>query len=148
MVIALALAIFGALLGQAASAEVAAVPAGALLVVILGWPATWLLRRVLAGFGGGQDFPALDTAAHDALLLLLPFALLAALAQWGMNWQSPLAFLVAALGSSAAAAAAATSRLGAPPLRSALLASLWALAAGGGCSIGHAWLASLLAGAA
>ena len=149
MVIALALAIFGALLGQAASADMQAIPAGALLAVLAGWPATWLLRLPLAALASSEHgFDQRRPAARDALGLLLPVALLAALAQWGMNWQAPLAFLVAALGSSAAAAAAATTRLGAPPLRSALLASLWALAAGGGCSIGHAWLAGLLAGAA
>ncbi len=146
MVIALALAIFGALLGQAASADVQAMPAGALLAVLAGWPAAQLLRWILAGWGGGRDFRALNAAAGDALALLLPFALLAALAQWGLGWRAPLAFLVAALGTGAAAAAAATARLGAAPLRSALVASLWALAAGGGVSLGHAWLAGLLAG--
>jgi hypothetical protein len=146
MVIALALAIFGALLGQAASADVAAMPASALLAVLAGWPATLLLRWLLAGCGGRQGFAALSAAARDALSLLLPFALLAALAQWGLGWRAPLAFLVAALGTSAAAAAAATARLGAAPLRSALVASLWALVAGGGVSLGHAWLAGLLAG--
>lgn len=146
MVIALALAIFGALLGQAISADVEAIPAGALLAVLAGWPATLAPRWLLAG--GGQDFAERSAAARDALALLLPFALLAALAQEVLGWQAAQAFLVAALGSSAAAAAGAVARLGAAPVRSVLVAGLWALAMGGGCGIGHAWLATLLAGAA
>lgn len=147
MVIALALAIFGALLGQAVSADVEAIPAGALLAVLAGWPATLALRWLLAGLGGGADFAGTTAAAGDALALLLPFALLAALAQWGLGWQAPLAFLVAALGSAAAAAATAAARLGSAPLRSALIGGLWTLATGAGCSIGVAALASALAGA-
>ncbi len=150
MMIALACAIFGALLGQAASPAVEVIPAGAMLGVLALWPATLLLRWLLAAMGGAarseHGWHALSIAARDALGLLLPFALLAALAQWVLGWQAALAFLVAALGSSAAAAAAATIRLGAPPLGSALAGGLWALAVGAAGGLVAASLPALLAG--
>jgi hypothetical protein len=132
MVIALALALFGALLGQAASADVEAMPAGALLAVLAGWPATWLLRWILAGLASReQGFDTRIGAVRDALGLLLPFALLATLAQLGLGWQATQAFLAAGLMAAAAAGAGAAIRLGAPALPATLVASAWGLLCSG-----------------
>lgn len=142
MVITLALAIFGALLGQAASAEVAAVPAGALLALLAGWPAIWLLRWMLAALASReQGFDTRSGAVRDALGLLLPFALLATLAQLGLGWQAAQTFLATGLMSAAAAGAAAAIRLGAPALPATLVASAWGLL----CSGAWIWACSAAA---
>jgi hypothetical protein len=140
---ALAFAIFGALLASSISGDAAAIPVGALLAALAGWLAMWLLRWSLAMTAGpareADAARGLFAAMGDAGIVMLPFAVLAALAQLGLGWQVTQAFVVAALGAGAAAIGAAAVDRGAGRLRTSIIGGLWALLVGAGWML--AWSA-------
>jgi hypothetical protein len=140
---ALAFAIFGALLARSVSGNAAAIPVGALLAALAGWLAMGLLRWLLAmttGRAGEADGArGLSAAMGDAGIAMLPFAVLASLAQLGLGWQVTQAFVVAALSAGAAATGAVAVSRGAGGLRTAIVGGLWALLVGAGWML--AWSA-------
>jgi hypothetical protein len=146
----LAFLIFGALLARSLTPEPEAMVVMGVAFAIGGALATGLLRALLiAAAGPARESPGserLDRANRKALAVLLPFAVLAGLADFVLGWQSTLAFLAAGVSGMAAAAAAAQARLGAPALRAAVLAALWALALLAGTTLTLPVLAIGLAG--
>ncbi len=140
---AVAFAIFGALLASSVSADAAAIPIGALLAAAAGWLAVLLLRGLLAVMAvparEADGARGLVAAMGDAGIVMLPFAVLAALAQLGLGWQVTQAFVVAALGAGAAAIGAVAVSRGAGKLLTAIVGGLWALAVGAGWML--AWSA-------
>lgn len=131
--IILAFALFGALMARSISTELEAIPVSALLAALGGWLAVGLLRWLLAAAaaGEGRAKAVLGQAVRSAMGLLLPFALLAAMAQLFLGWQATQAFFAAGMMSGAASAATACMRLGAPGLRVVVIASSWALIGAG-----------------
>ncbi|MGE4070343.1 MAG: hypothetical protein AB7E72_04145 [Lysobacterales bacterium] len=129
----IAFALFGALMARSISSEFEAVPLSALLAAVGGWLAVRLLHLVLVAAipNIGSDRVAPTQAVSAAMSLLLPFALLAALAELGLGWQATQAFFASGLMCTGAAAAAACMRLGAPALRVVALSGLWALTGAG-----------------
>lgn len=89
-------AVLGALLGLRAGGGQAALAAagGALL---LGEAGAWSLRRVLRLSGTAVDAATAARAVADGYLMVLPFAVLALLAQLVWNWDAGLVFLGAAI---------------------------------------------------
>lgn len=135
----LAFLIFGVLLARNLSTEPEAMVMLGLAAAIGGWLAARLLRVLLVHPIGATDRARVDADRNvdAALAVLLPFALLAALAQFGLAWEAALAFLVSGLGGSAASAASCAIRHGAPPGSSVLVAALWSMLLG--CAWTLAW---------
>jgi len=143
MIAAVAFAIFGALLARHISPDPEAVPAGAVLAAMVGWLSTAVLRGLLVAVAG-QARRQLGAASYGAsirsgLTLLVPFALLAAVAELGLGWHATDAFVAAGVTGSSAAAASAAIRVGGRPLPSVVAASLWSLTV----SAGWMWLWTL-----
>ncbi len=128
----LAFLIFGALLARSLTPEPEAMVVLGLGAAIGGGLATRLLRVLLVRPIGATDRARLeaDRSVDAALALLLPFALLAALAQLGLAWDAALAFLVSGLCGTAASAASSAIRHGAPPGTSVVVAALWSMLLG------------------
>lgn len=141
---ALAFALFGALIARRVNPNPQAWLGGAVVCAFAGVLATLGLRWFLAALAGParreHGFRPVSRAAGQGMVLLLSFAVLAAFAELVLGWSAVQAFAAAGLMGSAAAASAATVRLGAPPLRAAVLAGLWSLA----LSAGLQWVAPLL----
>lgn len=146
----LAFLIFGALLARSLTPEPEAMVVLGLLAAITGWLATSVLRSLLMAAAGSSRESSghgkTDRAVRDAFAVLLPFAVLAGLAEFVLGWQATLAFLAAGVSGMAVAAAAVLIRLGAPVLRTTMLASLWALTLVAGTTLALPWLAAWLAG--
>lgn len=142
--IALAFALFGALIARRVNPNPQSWMGGAVVCAFLGTLAALALRMMLAAAAGParreHGFRMVSRSAGQGMVLLVPFALLAALAELALGWSAVQAFAAAGLMGSAAAAAAATARLGAPPLRSAVLAGVWSLVVAGALQ----WVAPML----
>ena len=146
----LAFLIFGALLARSLSTEPEAMVVLGLAAAVTGWLATGVLRVILWAAAGPARVSAgsarLDRSIREALAILLPFAVLAAMAELALGWQATLAFLAAGVSGMAGAAAAAQARLGGAVLRAAVLATLWALALVAAATLGLPVLAGWMAG--
>lgn len=131
-----AFAVLGALAGRALGQELTDVVAGcvaALAVLTIG---AWLLRGLLATVNrdvrvrhGGA---AIGAAVWRGFLMIVPFAVLAAVADLVLDWHAVQAFTAAAIMTSCAAAGVELTRLGGTALVNGLLSTLVGMAISGG----------------
>jgi hypothetical protein len=135
------LAALGALTGRhLGSAE--AVFAGALAGLILGEASVWVLRALLQAGNVSvrteHDVAVVRTAVDEGFLMLLPFAVLALVAELGLGWNSVQAFAAAGLLTAGGLAGSAMTAQGGSAFYNAVIPMLLMAAA----VTGWAWLAA------
>lgn len=132
----LALGLFGGLSGVQAPGGAVGALLGAVLATLGGLALIAVLKRLLGAINRGRvaDLGGIARVVDDAFVLLLPYALLAALAEGVFGWSAVQAFVSAGLMSAAGLAGAGPIALGGRPLPNLLLA------AGLGALASAAWL--------
>ncbi|MCX6551523.1 MAG: hypothetical protein NTY02_11040 [Acidobacteria bacterium] len=141
-----AFAVLGALAGRALGRELTGVLVGcvaALAVLTIG---AWLLRILLAAVNrevrvqhGGA---AIGGAVWRGFLMIVPFAVLAAVADLVLDWNAVQAFTATAIMTSCGAAGVELTRLGGKALVNGLLSTLVGMAIFGGWMVLVALLGS------
>lgn len=132
----LALGLFGGLSGVQAPGGAVGALLGAVVATLGGLALIGTLKGLLGAVNRGRvvDTADIARAIDAAFLLLLPYALLAALAEGVFGWSAVQAFASAALMSAAGLAGAGLIALGGRPLPNLLLAALL------GALAGAAWM--------
>jgi hypothetical protein len=122
----LALGLFGGLSGVHAPGGVGGALLGAVLATLGGLALIGLLKALLGAINRGRvaDTAGIAGAVDAAFVMLLPYALLAALAEGVFGWSAVQAFASAGLMSAAGLAGAGPIALGGRPLPNLLLAAL------------------------
>lgn len=132
----LALGLFGGLSGVQAPGGAVGALLGAVLATLGGLALIAVLKGLLGAINRGRvaDAAGIARAVDAAFVLLLPYALLAALAEGVFGWSAVQAFANAGLMSAAGLAGAGPIALGGRPLPNLLLA------AGLGALASAAWM--------
>lgn len=140
----LALGLFGGLAGAQAPGGVVGALLGAVLATLGGLLLIGLLKGLLGAVNRGRlgDAAAVPRSVDEAFVLLLPYALIAALAEGVLGWSAVQAFTSAGLMTAAGLAGAGAIAQGGRPLPNLLLPMLLVLPA----SMGWMLLAALAGG--
>lgn len=122
----LAFGLLGGLSGVHAPGGAAGALLGAVLATLGGLALIGLLKGLLGAINRGRvaDGSGVAGAVDDAFVLLLPYAVLAALAEGVLGWSAVQAFASAGLMGAAGLAGAGPVALGGRPLPNLLLAAL------------------------
>ena len=135
---AVCLAVLGGLTATHVSEAPHILTAGAFAGVLVGTVGVTLLRWMLAAANpasrAGTGTGAIRAAIDKGFLMLLPFTVLAAVAELLLGWNAVQAFSCAALFTAAAAATSEMSTLGGGRLRNAVIATVV------GTALSTAWI--------